>query len=91
MIPLIPLQTAAFTSREFEVSAGNSPRGISSKGLSGAETIVIHRQQVDGTFSALTEADASLTATLPNTSIVASGVYKLVKPVTVSPAGGGID
>ena len=91
MIPLIPLQTAAFTSREFEVSPGRTPRGIKTTGLSGSETIVVHGQQIDGSYAPLPEASATCTASEPNTSIVASGWYKLVKSVTVSPAGGGID
>lgn len=84
-------QMAAAESEPFSVRGYQLPMGVRSWGLAGEEEITIHEDRGDGTFRALTAADSILSATDQNTSIVASGRYKLVKPITAGPAGASTD
>lgn len=84
-------QTAAAESEPFTVRGPDLPLGVRSWGLSGTEEIAIHEDRGDGVFRALTETDSILSATNQDTSILASGRYKLVKPITASPSGASTD
>ncbi len=88
---LIAPTTAAATSPAFRVIAGQTPRGLSAWGLAGAETITIYRDRGDGTFYALSDSSSTMTAGKTEASILASGIYQLVKTATASAAGASID
>lgn len=90
MIRLIEAVTAATTSEEFIVNRGETA-GISAYGLAGAETAQIQRKNGDGTFTNLEDASGQMTATATQTSIVASGVYRVVKSITAGSAGVNVD
>lgn len=87
---IISEQLGAVTSLPFKVKAIDLPLGVSSTGLDGAEEVVIHRKQADGSFRALSDATATMTATEPDTVIEATGTYRLVKAATVGNAGASI-
>lgn len=92
MIRIIEPTTAAVPSPQpFMVARGGSPVSVSVYGLTGAEQVVIQKKRGDGTFADLTEDSAVLTVSQPNTSIVASGIYRTPKPVTAGAAGVDID
>lgn len=86
-LTLITAQTAAAESIVFKVDPGSAPVGISAWGLSGSEEMQIQRDRGDGTFRDLEEDSAVLTVAQPDTSITASGTYKITKPETDNPAG----
>lgn len=86
---LAPGNAGAASSKVFVVNPAEGPRGISSVGLQGSETITVSRDRGDGTFRLLTDAGAILTVSVPESSIIASGRYRLER--SAGSAGAYID
>lgn len=86
---LVPGNPGAAFSLVFTVNPAEGPRGISAVGLSGAETMTVARDRGDGTFRLLTDAGAILTLAAPESSILASGRYRLER--SAGSAGAYID
>lgn len=84
-----PGNAGAVVSAAFTVNPAEGPRGISATGLSGAETITVSRDNGGGTFVLLTDTSAILTVASPQSSIIASGRYRLER--SGGSAGGYID
>lgn len=87
----IEATTEAAESEPFRVSAKDLPMGVRSWGLSGTEVMEIHENRGDGTYRLVADDTATMTATDESTSIVATGDYKIVKPVTASASGASTD
>lgn len=85
---IIPKTTAAATSNPFRVIAG-MPVAVRAFGLAGAETAKIQISRGDGTetYDDITESSGTMTSTEPQTSIVAGGLFRVVKTATASAAG----
>lgn len=86
---ILPVGSGAAESRPFKVKAHQLPLGVSAFDFDGAEELVIHRDQGDGVFRALTDASATMTSADPVTVIEATGTYKLVRDAGT--AGGSLD
>lgn len=76
---LINAQTAAFTSNPFKVIYGRKP-SLKAVGLAGAEVVTLQKE-VDGKFSDAVGATGvtTLTATAPDITIEADGIYRVTK------------
>jgi len=82
----IQATTAAATSNPFRVEATESV-GVKAYGLTGAETVKIQVDRGDGNFQDLLDASGTLTATAYQSTITASGTYRLVKTATDAASG----
>jgi hypothetical protein len=90
MTIVISARTAAATSHSFAVQRGETV-GVTAYGLDDAETVTIQKQNGDNTWSNCVGDGAVLTATVYQSRIQASGIYRLVKTLTVAAAGADID
>ncbi len=90
MTIVISARTAAATSHSFAVQRGENV-GVTAYGLAGSETVTIQKQNGDNTWSDCIGDGAILTATSYQSTIKASGIYRLVKTLTLSPSGADID
>jgi hypothetical protein len=69
------------------------PIAVRAFGLAGAETAKIQINRGDGTeaYDDIIDSSGTMTATEPQTSIVAGGLFRVVKTATAAAAGVSID
>lgn len=87
---IIQATTSAITSGPFVVLRGQTV-GVSAYGLAGVEEAVIQRFNSNHTWTDIEDASGTLTATDTQTSITASGTYRVSKDATAGLAGVDID
>lgn len=78
--------TAVEASKPFRVEAAESV-GVIAYGLATDETVKIQVDRGDGEFQDILDASGTLTATAYQSSITASGTYRLVKTATAAASG----
>lgn len=78
--------TLTATSKPFNVKADESV-GVIAYGLATSETVKIQVDRGDGEFQDILDASGTLTATAYQSSITASGTYRLVKTATAAASG----
>jgi hypothetical protein len=87
---IIVATTEAKASNPFVVQRGESV-GVSAYGLATDETAVIQRLNSSGSWSDILDESGTLTATEYQTTISASGTYRVNKSATAGLAGVDID
>jgi len=82
----IEATTAAATSKPFRVEATESV-SVKAYGLAGAETVKIQIDRGDGEFQDILAVSGTLTSAEYQSSIIASGTFRLVKTATAAASG----